>query len=577
LSKQLWSKLRAEPTQLTGMARLAGSLPAPLRAGLAALLFLVIWALLNAAINLRHPGRDVARGYWFFLPAIDVCVLLAVYALLGSWGRRPMFGATLAVAIFILVVRLYRIADGLVRENYYREVKLYVDLPLLPDLWRLLRMTVPWPRLMLGCLILLALLAVAIVLLHLALVHQQRYLARGRRERGLLAVVLIACAVMSPRVPAGAASVGLRHGLFTASVAPLAVSQVHYALSAARFRRMKTREIRTVQERLRRTPSNLEKLRGADFLLFVVESYGSAAFRQRIKTGTGCPNLEEFSASLLGKGYFTASKLLNSTTYGGGSWFAHTSLRTGVAVRDSLEFAVVMQMNPPPHTLARSFQKAGYRTVLVQPGATRRWPEGLVHGFDRRYYAFDLEYEGPSFSWAPMPDQYTIHTIHRKEMERARAPLFVEYSLVSSHAPWTHLPTAIEDWSAIGRGEIFKSSPGIRFPTSWTNMAEGAVAYSYSLCYDFDVMRRYITERISRESFIVILGDHQPPGAITYDDPSWAVPVHVISRDRELIDRFVASGYAAGMIPADDGGPIAGMETFLTEFLTRLSRPIADD
>ena len=575
MSQSSWSKARAALSKIRRLPRLAGFLPAPLRAGLGALLgaavFLGIWALLNASFNNGYPGRAVESGYWFYIPAIDVCVLLGVYALLGWWGRRPMFGATLAVAGFVVFVRLYRISDGLVQTNYFRDIKLYADLPLLPELWRLMRSTVPLWQLLLSCLVLVAALATATLVVHLALVYQQRYLARGWPQRGLFAAVLIACAAISPSWPAMGEAVQVRHGLFGASVAPLAVLQVRYSLMASTFRQIKAAEIQTVQERLRRTPADLKRLRRADFLLFVVESYGAAVFNQRIKTGTGCPNVEEFNTFLEKKGYFTASKFMNSPTYGGGSWFAHTTLRTGVAIRDSLEFSLVRHLAPPPHTLAQSFKEAGYRTVLVQPGATRPWPEGLIHGFDQRYYSFHLDYHGPTFGWAPMPDQYTLHVVHQREMERARAPLFVEYSLVSSHAPWTHLPLPIEDWSGLERGRIFNESPGVRFPISWTNMEEGAIAYSYSLCYDFDVMRRYITERITRDSFIVILGDHQPPGAITYDDPSWAVPLHVVSQDRDLIDHFIASGYSPGMVPAEPGGPIAGMEAFMTEFLTMLS------
>jgi hypothetical protein len=83
-------------------------------------------------------------------------------------------------------------------------------------------------------------------------------------------------------------------------------------------------------------------------------------------------------------------------------------------------------------------------------------------------------------------------------------------------------------------------------------------------------MRKYITERIERDSFIVILGDHQPPGAITYDDPSWAVPMHVVSKDQALIERFVENGYTPGMIPAE-AIKVQGLNHFVTEFVRLLS------
>ncbi len=553
------------PASLSSSARMIGS----------TLLFLAIWAALNATFGNRYPARPLEKGLYFLLPSVDVCIVLMVLTLLGWWRRRLMFGALLGLAAFATFVRLYRLSDGIIHKNYFRELRLYLDVPMVPELWRLLRSTEPMPLLLGGVVLLAVLLSGMILLTYGALAYQQAYLARGWRQRGVFLVVLALFVGLSPLFPAGGEAVDVRHGLFTRSLAIKGVEQYRDVTSAATFRRAKMIEIRTVQDHLQAVPSDLALLKKSDFLLFLVESYGSAVFRQRAMAGTGCPNLEEFSGSLSAKGYHMASKYILSTTYGGGSWFAHSTLRTGVAIRDALEFALILHRKPAPTTMAELFKQAGYRTVLVQPGTTRPWPEGLVHGFEQRYYSFHLDYEGPTFGWATMPDQYVMHVIHNKEMERARGPLFVEYALVSSHAPWTPVPVAVDDWSKLDKGRIFKNSPGVRFPVSWTNMEEGAVAYAYSLCYDFDVMRRYISERITRDSFVVILGDHQPSGAITYDDPSWAVPLHVISRDRELIERFVGAGYTPGMVPGGSADSLSmkGLQTMLIEFLTLLSTP----
>jgi hypothetical protein len=556
------------------LEKLVAIVPLPVRRLLAvvlsALLFLVVWAALNANFNWRYPARPLQDGPWYLLPAVDVCIIFGVYAVLGWWRRRPMIGTTIALALFMTFIRLYRISDGLVHKNFYREVKLYVDMPLLPDLWRLMYMSVPLPKLLLGVLLLLLALTAFTLVAYFALTYAHHYLARGWRERLVFVGVLALTFGLSPLWPAKGEQMLVRYGLFGHTVGPEGVEQARFASSAARLRRKKAIEIRLVQEQLQVTPANLERLKGNDFLLFLVESYGSAVYRHRSMAASGCPAVEQFTSSLASKGYHIVSRYLNSCTYGGGSWFAHTTLRTGIPVRDSLEYALVMQRNPPPQTLANLFKQAGYRTVLVQPGTVRPWPEGLVHGFDQRHYAFHMGYQGPAFGWAPMPDQYTIHVVDQKEMQTARSPLFVEYALVSSHAPWTPVPQTIPDWSKLDGGRIYNTTPGIKFNVAWTNMEEGGTAYMYSLCYDFDVIRRYISERLTRDSFIVILGDHQPPGAITYDDPSWAVPVHVISKDRDLIERFIGDGYTPGMVPSESA-KVPPMDSFLTHMLTTLS------
>ena len=71
-------------------------------------------------------------------------------------------------------------------------------------------------------------------------------------------------------------------------------------------------------------------------------------------------------------------------------------------------------------------------------------------------------------------------------------------------------------------------------------------------------------------TLVIVLGDHQPPGSITNHDPSHAVPVHVISRDRALVDGFAADGYAPGMSPPVTGA-VPSMATFLTTLVAHAS------
>jgi len=547
----------------------ASSLKAALRALLLAVLFLAAWAWLNVVFNLRYPAREPEPVFWYLLPSIDVCLLLGLFGLLGAGAWRPPVWANIVLTGLITLVRLFRVADGLVGQNYFRAVNLYLDLPLLPDLARLLRSTVTLPQLVLGGLVVIAALAAFMAVTYAALVYLQRFLASGWRARGLFACVVVLFAQLSSRWPAEE-SPQLHTGLFGASVESALVEQVRFASSAAALRGAKVAEIQAVQTRLQQLPSDVGRLAGSDVLLFLVESYGSAVFRNPYLLDKVGRAHAAFSSSLADHRYFVASSFVDSSTYGGGSWLAHATLHTGVRIADGLEFAVIRNTDPPAKTMAATFKQAGYRTVLVQPGTTRSWPEGLIHGFDRKYYARDLEYEGPAFGWATMPDEYVVDFIHRRELDTARRPLFIEYALVSSHAPWAVAPLPLRDWSGMERGHVFRKAGARRFPMSWSNLREGGEAYAYALAYDFDVLARYITERITRDAFIVIMGDHQPAGSVIGDDPSRAVPVHVISRDQRLIARFSAAGYAMGLVPPSTGR-IAGLEALLPDLVERLS------
>jgi hypothetical protein len=71
---------------------------------------------------------------------------------------------------------------------------------------------------------------------------------------------------------------------------------------------------------------------------------------------------------------------------------------------------------------------------------------------------------------------------------------------------------------------------------------------------------------------VVILGDHQPPGFISGEKQPWTVPIHVLSRDADLLQPFAALGYAEGPLPPR-GGEVKGMESFLGDFLRGYAQP----
>jgi hypothetical protein len=397
-------------------------------------------------------------------------------------------------------------------------------------------------------------------------------MATGWVARAVLGGVVLLAAALSPlwRAPDPRLAVGL----FGASIVPRLVDQVRYAVSASALRRAKTVELAAVQERLQRTPSDLQKLHGADVLLFLIESYGDTVYhRPGFRPGIASAH-QAFAARVEGAGYSIATGLVGAPIYGGGSWFAHATLATGLRVGDGLDFGLLRATRPHPRTMAWFFRQAGYRTVLVQPGTTRPWPEGEVHGFDRRYYAFDMEYRGPRFGWATMSDQYAIDFIHRRELARATQPLFVQYALVSSHAPWSEQPTVVDDWARLEGGTIYRQLAPRRFEVPWEKLQQGGPAYIEALRYDFEVLARYLSELVTRDTLVVVMGDHQPAASITGQDPSWAVPVHILSREHGLVELFTSDGdgWISGMTPAAAAAarPLP-MENFLPLLLERLS------
>jgi hypothetical protein len=256
--------------------------------------------------------------------------------------------------------------------------------------------------------------------------------------------------------------------------------------------------------------------------------------------------------------------------HGGQSWLAHATLATTIQVADQLQYEIIFTQHPK--TMARFFRDAGYRTTLVQPGTTRPWPKWEFYQFENHYFAADFDYAGPSFAWASMPDQYVLDFVRRNEIEKQKRPLFVQYALVSSHAPWSHLPQVVDDWSKIGNGDIYNRLEIIRYPITWPDFDNAAEAYVASIMYDFDVLRRYIADYVRDDSLVILLGDHQPVREVSGADENHGVPIHVLSRDKKLVEPFLARGYVPGIRPRVDEER-APMREFLVNLLEDFSLP----
>jgi hypothetical protein len=308
----------------------------------------------------------------------------------------------------------------------------------------------------------------------------------------------------------------------------------------------------------------LKGLQGADVLLFMVESYGHIVFNRSDYRPAMEATMADFAGNLEQHGFMADSSYLVSPTYGGASWLAHSTLEFGLRVENDLEEKALLRSALPP--LAAYFRKSGYRTVSVMPGTRFAYPEGAVFGYDRFYYAWDFGYQGPTFGWAPMADQFVLDWVRRRELTERRQPFFIRYVLISSHAAFGIQPPFLADWHEIGDGSIYHDRQLIYYPIHWPNLNNAGEAYLRSLDYVFTTLGDYIAKFVGTDTLIIIMGDHQPNLQLTGKGEPWSVPVHVISRNPRLLEPFRKRGYTSGLIPAQPL-PHSGMETFLPNLL----------
>jgi phosphoglycerol transferase MdoB-like AlkP superfamily enzyme len=312
----------------------------------------------------------------------------------------------------------------------------------------------------------------------------------------------------------------------------------------------------------------LTKLNGSDVYVFFIESYGHTVFADSRHFPLITPFLQDAAENLKKNGYLVCSNFLQSPAFGGSSWLTHGALAGGVTINGQLQYDLLLTSGVQP--IAEYFNRAGYHTVSVMPGTLWPWPAGEFYKYTKKYYAPDFDYQGPKFAWAPMTDQYVLDAIYRIEIQQRSEPLFIEFVLISSHAPFNELPRYIPDWSAIGDGSIYHHRKPIRFPIIWPEMKNASEAYVTAIKYDFQVLVGFLEHLVAGNAIIIILGDHQPNLKITGENQPWSVPVHVISRNPDFVAPFIKRGYTPGLIPSQPL-PHRGIESLLWNLLDDFS------
>ncbi len=543
------------------------------------------WTLLDLLCNVRFPGREPAL--WYLLPSLDATALLALVAFFAARGRRMPRALVVLGAMLVTAIRLFRIADGGSRRYFNRPINLGLDLRLTMDGVLLLADTISHTLLVLLAPLALAVLVGFVLAAAWALRAAERAFAapvpRAVFAGAVALTTVVSLAVrLTPAVAeadagvapgvyvAGAARDTRRVGVFGDSALPRLAREVDFAAHLDRYREAQTARIEATGHALSALPHTIDKLGRASVFVFVIESYGAVVLDEPDHVRRLAPVYDAATASLAAHGFTVASSLLASPTYSGRSWLAHTTLTTAVRTTDVVTDRLIQDRRPVG--LADFFHDAGYRTVIVQPANHYRSLPRWLYDFDVVYSGWDFDYQGATYRWAAMPDQYVIDFIHRREIAPGRGPLLVVYTLITSHAPWSDQPPVVADWSRIGNGAIYAGLPTTHFPIAWTNLADAAEAYDRSIAYDLEVIVDYVDRFVPSDALVVVLGDHQPVAEVTRFSGSSAVPIHVLSRNPTFIAPFHARGYAPGLTPARVAPP-RGMETFLPDLLADFSTP----
>ncbi|MGI5404722.1 sulfatase [Streptomyces sp. CA-135486] len=409
-----------------------------------------------------------------------------------------------------------------------------------------------------------ALVVALLVLMTLAVVRLSHLIVRHRavttRTTLVLATAWITFAALGVQI-AGAP-------VASRNTAQFVQDRAHQVRASLKDEQAFPKEI--ADDAFRDTPADqlLTGLRGKDVIFAFIESYGRSAVEDpRMAPQVGAV-LADGTNRLRAAGFSSRSAFLTSPTFGGGSWLAHSTFMSGLWIKNQQRYRTVTSSDRL--SLTGAFQRANaWRTVGIMPGVTRAWPEGQFYGLDNIYDSRQLGYKGPRFSWAPVPDQYSLLSFERLEHGKpGPKPLMSEIILVSSHNPWAPLPRMI-GWDKVGDGSVYNAigKEGKDPKEVWKDPNQVRNEYRRSIEYSVTSLISYVEKYGKDNTVLVFLGDHQPAPIVTGDNASRDVPIAIVAHDPAVLDRISGWRWQEGLKPGPKA-PVWRMDTFRDRFLT---------
>ncbi|SCF08917.1 Phosphoglycerol transferase MdoB [Micromonospora coriariae] len=533
----------------------------------------------------RGPARRVAGGVGSALAVLLVFAVLVGPDRLGlltpgAFLRIPLEGLLVAALLLALPARTRRVAVAVVgpllgllaivkladlgfRTALDRPFDLVLDWLLLDDAFGFVRDSAGRAGAVGAAVGILLLVGALLVVLTLALRRLASLLVRHERVAtravAALTVAWVACAVVGVRVVPGVP---------VADAGTTALVGAHATQVDARLHDREAFGAQINADPFRDTPGDqlLTGLRGKDVIVAFVESYGRDAVEDPELAPQVNAVLDAGTERLRTAGYHARSGFLTSPTFGGGSWLAHDTLLSGLWTDNERRHRTLLASDRL--TLNGAFRRAGWQTVGVLPAATQPWPEQGFFDYDRYYDTEALGYRGPKFSYAPMPDQYTLSFFQRRIRAGADRPLMAEIPLISSHSPWTAVPEMI-GWDEVGDGSIYHSSAVDEDSGDADDRNAGQIrgGYRKAIAYSLETLISYVRTYGDDDLVLVFLGDHQPAPVVTGEGASRDVPITIVAHDPAVLDRVAGWGWQDGLRPGP-GAPVWPMDTFRDRFLT---------
>ena len=517
-------------------------------------------ALVLSALLVPNRLDRLTLQSFFRLP-VEAIFLAAVLLVLPSKARRI---TAVALGAFLGLSTVLKCFDMGFYQTLARPFDLVFDWPLLSDGADWMKDSFGHSGEVLAVIGVIVLLIAVLVMSALAMVRLANVMARHRpvavRSTLVLGTAWIICFTMG--VQFGGVTVA------TKGYSQYLANRVQYVRDGLGDAEVFKKQIDV--DAFAKTPPDqlLTGLRGKDVLFTFIESYGRVAIDDPAMAPEIDATLKEGNARLKSAGFAARSGWLRSPVTGAGSWLAHSTFLSGLWIKNQQRYRTVTTSDRA--TLTSYFQKTGdWRTVGIVPGVRKAWPEGKYFGLDHIYDSTHLGYQGPYFSWTPVPDQFSLEAFQRQEFgKKDRDPIMAEIILASSHNPWSPIAHTIP-WNDLGDGTVFNEikKEGTNPTEVWKSAKRVRTEYRKAIQYSVDSLTQWVQRYGNKNTVLVFLGDHQPVPTVTGGSTSRDVPITIVAHDPKVLDRISDWGWTDGLKPAKNG-PEWGMNKFRDRFMT---------
>jgi hypothetical protein len=296
------------------------------------------------------------------------------------------------------------------------------------------------------------------------------------------------------------------------------------------------------------------------YLLFI-ESYGSVLNKRPDYKIAYAAMQQQMQDALTAEGLLMASNMSESTTWGGGSWLAYTSVLFGLRMESHPQYLALMERYQTQilryPDLGAYLRNQGYHYLVVTSIADelgdQTWDRyKRFYGVSEWLRYRDLGYDGMRYGWGPAPpDQYVLNYTRDVHAAAIDQPLFMFYITQNSHYPWDPMPSLVPDWRTLD----LPSPTGDPLPTEAIDHVMTRQRYADAIDYQLEMLTDFILNHAEEDAIFVLIGDHQPPRVSRRDD-GYETPVHIVSRDPAWIANLAQYGFVPGATPDPTATPI---------------------